>query len=146
MQEKIDFEEIMNTFNSICTNLPSIKKLTEGRKKRIEIFINEYPNVNILDFFNKVNNSDFLSNKNNNNKRGWKANFDFIFKPANVLKILEGNYDNYKYVDKKSKSKNINDIQKKAYKKANKEKDPDDLDLSSESLIKNSEFKELLDK
>ena len=37
-----------------------------------------------------MNNSDFLSGR----AKSFKAGFDWIFKPANLQKILEGNYDN----------------------------------------------------
>jgi hypothetical protein len=35
--------------------------------------------------------SDFL---NGHNDRNWKASFDWILRPENFIKILEGNYDN----------------------------------------------------
>ena len=39
--------------------------------------------------FDLVLNSPFLLGENN---RNWRADFDWIFKPSNFVKILEGNY------------------------------------------------------
>ena len=41
--------------------------------------------------FDKVAASDFL---NGVNDRNWTACFDWVMKPGNMVKILEGNYDN----------------------------------------------------
>jgi hypothetical protein len=38
-----------------------------------------------------VSKSGYLNGKND---KGWKITFDWILKPVNFLKILEGNYDN----------------------------------------------------
>ena len=40
--------------------------------------------------FFKVEASDFLSGR----VKDWKASFDWVIKPVNAVKILEGNYDN----------------------------------------------------
>lgn len=40
---------------------------------------------------NKAAESDFLNGKND---RGWVATFDWLMKPNNFIKVLEGNYDN----------------------------------------------------
>lgn len=40
---------------------------------------------------NKAAESDFLNGKND---RGWVATFDWLMKPNNFVKVLEGNYDN----------------------------------------------------
>jgi hypothetical protein len=37
----------------------------------------------------RANNTPFLIGKND---RGWKADFDFIIKPDNTAKIIEGKY------------------------------------------------------
>ncbi|NLJ37636.1 MAG: hypothetical protein GX432_02615 [Candidatus Atribacteria bacterium] len=35
--------------------------------------------------------SDFLNGKS---EKGWKANFEWIMRPENFIKIMEGNYEN----------------------------------------------------
>lgn len=86
--DNIDYQIIIDKFNSICTSLPNVRALSEPRKKAIKSRIKE--NVDFDSLFRKVNESDFLSGR----KTDWKASFDWILKPSNLNKILEGNYDN----------------------------------------------------
>ena len=37
-----------------------------------------------------------MTNRNGKNKNNWNANFDWILNENNMVKILEGNYDNQK--------------------------------------------------
>ena len=82
-------QEILSLFNSICVSLPKAYKLTELRKSRIAKA--EKDNVDWKSFFEKIEKSSFLTGKNN---KGWRATFDWIINPTNLVKILEGNYDN----------------------------------------------------
>lgn len=43
------------------------------------------------ELFTKAEQSDFLKG---NNKSNWKANFDWLLNQKNMIKVLEGNYDN----------------------------------------------------
>lgn len=89
---KIPFEEIIQIFNSVCVDLPRVEKLTELRKKNIESRVKENSLEVLGDVFRQVSESDFLCGK----KTDFKASFDWIMKPANFVKILEGNYKNNK--------------------------------------------------
>lgn len=82
--------EIYNSFIEICTSLPKPKKLTDTRKKAIKARLKEYDKETILEVFNKVEKSNFLSGRNGQ----WQASFDWIMKPSNFVKILEDNYKN----------------------------------------------------
>lgn len=78
--------KILELFNEICISLPRVQKLTNSRERTLR-------NSQIRDweqFFLRVEASDFLSGRVKN----WKASFDWIIKPSNAVKILEGNYDN----------------------------------------------------
>lgn len=90
-RESIDYNGIKDAYNSICISLPSIKSLSEARKKAIRARMNSYSTDDILTAFKKAEASDFLKGKND---RNWQANFDWIIKDANIAKILDGNYDN----------------------------------------------------
>lgn len=90
-KESIDYIGIMDAYNSICISLPSIKSLSEARKKAIRARLKSYSLEKILEAFKKAEASDFLKGKND---RNWQANFDWIIKDANIAKILDGNYDN----------------------------------------------------
>lgn len=92
----LDYDSIINSFNSICKSLPKVIKLTEKRKKAITEVNKLLGNITFEQLFEKVANSDFLSGRKGN----WCSTFDWIVAPANTLKIIEGNYD-----DRKQKSK-----------------------------------------
>lgn len=82
-----EVETVANKFKTICTLLPQPRKITESRKKAIKSILKSYSIDEVIEVFNNVQNSEFLTVK-------WQANFDWIFKPANFIKILEGNYKN----------------------------------------------------
>lgn len=92
----LDYDSIINSFNSICKSLPKVIKLTEKRKKAITEVNKLLGDITFEQLFEKVDNSDFLSGR----KGTWRSTFDWIVAPANTLKIIEGNYD-----DRKQKSK-----------------------------------------
>lgn len=94
--EKIPIEEIADMWNSICTNLPKVEKITDKRKAKIPIRVKEMGGWDkakpmLENIFWKVRQSKFLNGDNN---RGWKCYFDWIFENgSNWVKIYEGNYD-----------------------------------------------------
>lgn len=92
-EERIDYIGIKDTFNTTCPSYPSIRTLSESRKKAIKARLNTYTLDEILEAFKKAEASDFLKGKND---RNWIATFDWIMKDANIAKILDGNYDNKK--------------------------------------------------
>lgn len=66
-----------------------IKKLTDTRRKHLKSLINQYGETEIYHAFDKVADSHFLSGKSGK----WHATFDWTIKPANFIKIIEGNFD-----------------------------------------------------
>ena len=90
-KKKTDYNGIMDAYNTICPSFPSIRSLSEARKKAIKARLNTYTVEDIHEAFRKAEASDFLKGKND---RNWQANFDWIMKDANMAKILDGNYDN----------------------------------------------------
>lgn len=84
------YERFREYFNSAVsgTLIPQIIKLTDRRKTALLAIFKEYGKETVESVMQKVLDSDFLTRK-------WgKASFDWIFKKANFIKILEGNYDN----------------------------------------------------
>ena len=82
---------IIDLYNEICYNLPSIKKINDTRKKALNKFTKEFTEDEIKQIFNLANSSEFLTGKND---RGWKADFDFILRTDKATAILEGKYSN----------------------------------------------------
>jgi len=97
---KINFDEIMQAFNTICVNLPKIKSITDKRKNTLKKWINDEKDLDLLLFFNKVNDSDYLSGR----VKSWRADFDWIIKKENRIKIQEGRYDNWEATEARKQS------------------------------------------
>lgn len=90
--DRIDYEALMKYFNETFKGkLPSITQITDKRKAAIKARIGEYGKEAVQEVFKKTLESDFLIG---NNDRNWRCDFDWIFKAANFIKILEGNYEN----------------------------------------------------
>jgi hypothetical protein len=85
--ETVTPQEVLDAFNRICTTLPGIKKITERRRDHIRArgaTLSEFEQV-----FHAVDTSEFLSGRN---KEWAGCGFDWIIRPNNWQKILEGNY------------------------------------------------------
>lgn len=89
--ERIDYNALMNTFNRMFEGkLPKVSSMTDKRKKAVKARASEHGKVSIMTVFNNVVQSAFLLGRNDQN---WRCDFDWIFKPTNFVKILEGNYN-----------------------------------------------------
>lgn len=88
------YEEFGKSFNDILGgDIPRIRKMSDSRKKTLKrIAANEFDNDIQLwrDYLFRVKQSDFLTGKTTQ----WRATFDWLVKPSNINKVLEGNYDN----------------------------------------------------
>lgn len=88
--DKIDYAAIVDSYNAICGGrLPKVTKLTDKRKRSIKNCLAQFTVEDLSKAFKAAVNTPFLIGRND---RCWVANFDFIIKPDNVLKILEGAY------------------------------------------------------
>lgn len=85
---------IVQLYNSTCTSLPKCTKLTPERRAKVKARLKTFGETRIAEALIKAEQSDFLKGL----RGGWGgANFDWLFKnDSNMLKILEGNYDNDK--------------------------------------------------
>ncbi len=84
---------IKDIYNSICTNLPQIQKLTEKRNKTIDKFLKEFTEEQFEQICQIANSSEFLTGQND---RKWKADFDFLMRIDKATSVLEGKYSNVK--------------------------------------------------
>lgn len=84
-------EEVVELYHKYCPSLPRVIKLTSKRKKTTQARLKEYPMHKIQQAFQKSQASDFLSGRNGK----WSGcNFDWLMNENNLVKVLEGNYDN----------------------------------------------------
>lgn len=91
--DKYLISDIVQSYNDICYSLPKVKALTDKRKRAIKARCKNYDLVEFTKVFEKAQASDFLSGRSGS----WSgANFDWLINENNMVKVLEGNYDNKK--------------------------------------------------
>ena len=84
-------ERIARMYNDICVSLPKCQKLSDKRIKNLKARLKSFSEEQFEMAFTKAEASDFLTGKVNH----FKASFNWIIQSEdNMLKILEGNYDN----------------------------------------------------
>ena len=94
-KDTIDYQMIIDEYNNRCSKLPTLQKLTDKRKTSMRTFLKEYTFDEMLEVFDRANESEFLTSGT------WSCNFDWIINKNNAAKILEGNYSNKKQPETK---------------------------------------------
>ena len=86
---------VVNDFCRICTDLSAPRALTHKRKAAIKKAqqVLKKQNLTFEELFKIVQQSDFLCGRIKTG-RNWKADFDFVLNENNIMKIIEGKYDN----------------------------------------------------
>ena len=84
-----EIREVVDLYHSICQSFSRVRALSEARKKAIKRCLKTYSVEDVKAVFTNAEASSFMKGKNNKN---WVANFDWMIKEDNFLKILEGNY------------------------------------------------------
>lgn len=86
----VDVQNVADKFNEICVSFPKVTKVSDKRAKAIKALLKEYSTEEIVKAFEKTEASDFMKGF----VKDWKASFDWLMNKNNLLKVLEGNYDN----------------------------------------------------
>lgn len=84
-----DFNSIVEHYHQKCPGMPRVTILNDSRKNTIKARLNEVGPEGVLKMIQNAGSSEFLNGKN---ERSWIASFDWLFKPTNFAKVLEGNY------------------------------------------------------
>jgi len=91
------YQQIADAYNEVFPHLPQVVKVSQKRKSHISASINEFKKDfgfdnpgNWKNLFYHAAKSDFLTGR----KTDWSMDFDFVINKTNLLKIIEGNYDN----------------------------------------------------
>jgi DNA-binding transcriptional regulator YhcF (GntR family) len=108
----VDFNAIVAMYHAECLSFPRIIKLSEARKTKIRIRLDEMKgDLQIIKkVFQKLEESKFCRG---DNKTGWKASFDWVFEnEKNWVKVYEGNYDNKTRNNVPGRNESVNDIWK----------------------------------
>lgn len=89
----IDFDAFMEFYNQAMADraIPAIKSLSDKRRLMLGARAREHGKEALAEVVRKAAASSFL---NGGGDRAFVADFDWIFRPGNFLKILEGSYDN----------------------------------------------------
>lgn len=86
------YEKIVYLFNECCPSLPVVQSIAnDARRKRLKAAYDALGMDGLEQFFRRVEASDFLAGRT---KEQARFGIDWITKPGNFVKILEGNYDN----------------------------------------------------
>ena len=88
----IPYDQILAAFAKRLPSFPQPRKLEPDRRQAVKAIWTKEKDYGTVDFFDRyfgyVAKSDFLMGET-----GWKScNFDWIFKPKNFRKIIEGTY------------------------------------------------------
>ena len=89
--KNIEYEKVIEMFNTICVSYPKVKSLSEARKKAIRARLRTYSMDDLKRAFEAMERSEFLRGSNGSD---WSANFDWVMKDKNLAKVLDGNYEN----------------------------------------------------
>lgn len=90
-ESHLTFQTVLDLYHQICVSYPKLRKPSTARQKRINDRIKNFSFDDFKLLFEKAEASDFMKGIND---KGWSANFDWMMNENNMLKVLEGNYDN----------------------------------------------------
>lgn len=81
--------DVLNLYNRICVDLPRATSLPPKRKGFISARLKEHGDDTVRRMLQQAAKSYFLSH---GYKSKWTANIDWLFRPNNFVKVLEGQY------------------------------------------------------
>lgn len=85
-------QQLADRYNAICTSLPKVVRLTDKRCLTVRrIYSKGYTTEQLDEAFRRAQASSFCTGQND---RHWKADFDWLLNENNLVKVLEGKYDN----------------------------------------------------
>ena len=86
----VPYDQIIEIYHNKCPSLRRVQKLTDFRKKLLNARWKEYPSLDFWEnYFETVSKSAFLTGK----VTDFEANFEWLIRPNNFVKVLEGNYN-----------------------------------------------------
>ncbi|MCM1452661.1 MAG: DUF6291 domain-containing protein [Clostridium sp.] len=96
--QEFSLEQLAGYFNETMENakasIPKVQRMTEKRRAAANARLREYGREAVEQAIANAANSSFL---NGGGSQAFIASFDWIFRPNNFPKVLEGNYNNHAY-------------------------------------------------
>ena len=104
-EDIVPYQAIVDLFHELCPSLPKLMRLTNNRRTAIKNRWKEYGDLEAFrTLFARAEASDFLSGRNG---KWTNCNFDWLMKPSNMIKVLEGNYDNPKTKEEPTRKRQL---------------------------------------
>lgn len=103
-KKKNNYQLIADMYNEICVSFPKVTILSDARKRALKERLKIYKQEDFKRMFEIAEKSSFLKGEND---RNWSATFDWMIKDANMVKILDGNYN-----DKEKTNSGRNNVEK----------------------------------
>ena len=88
--KKESYQDVICIYNETCVSYPRVTRISDKRINAIKARLKKYSLLDFQTLFEKAEASDFLKGVN----RDWKASFDWLINESNMIKVLEGTYDN----------------------------------------------------
>lgn len=85
-------QQVVDVYHEECPSLPRVRNLSDTRKKHILARLKDHTLDELRLAFQKAEASDWCTGRSGD----WKCNLEWMMKSENnLLKVLEGNYDNH---------------------------------------------------
>mgnify|MGYP000901817018 FL=1 len=98
-KNSIDYQFVIDNYHTLCPKMSKVQALNKTRKGYINARVGEYGLEKVISVLRMAGQSDFL---NGINDKAWKADFEWIVRPENFVKVMEGKYVNKKPVPEKA--------------------------------------------
>lgn len=86
--------KVLNSYNTYCLSFKREYWLNKTAVRYLSVIELMYPSFNYDRYFQRVEDSDFLSGRNGRWIIGKCASLDWLLNPANLKKVVNGQYDN----------------------------------------------------
>lgn len=88
---KIDYDFIVGNYHELCPKMRKVEVMNDTRKGFLNARVGEFGQEKVIEVLRLAGESKFL---NGANERSWKADFEWIMRPTNFIKIMEHKYGN----------------------------------------------------
>lgn len=90
-ESRISIVDVVDSYNSTCRSLPKVQQVTDKRKNAVKARLAVFGIEQLRQAFLLAEKSDFLSGRDG---KWTNCSFDWLMNEANLVKVLEGNYEN----------------------------------------------------
>ena len=87
----IDYNFIVDTYHSLCPKMKKVMVINDTRKGYMNARVDEFGLDKVISVLRMAGESNFLNGQSDD---AWQADFEWILKPTNFVKVMEGKYEN----------------------------------------------------